>query len=375
MDNFHKTLKQISARCVSLNRAAALALLLLATGCGIHTAPFTDAEGRMIPGSIATMETLAIGGVPQSVWFRGVSQANPILILLHGGPGISESALFRHFNPALEQHFLVVYWEQRGAGRSYHADIPPESMTISRFVSDLDELVAQVTHRFGQDKVVLLGHSWGSALGVIYTARHPQKVAAYVGVAQIADMPHGDQLSYGFALAEAKRRGNTKAVSELEEIGPPPYSPIDERLAVGNWVERFGGVFHASLSTGKLIWAALGTDEANLIDLVKFGQGNRFSLELLDPEISRLDLTQQYRSFDVPIFFLLGRYDRHIPAELAAHYFDTLTAPCKQLVWFEQSAHNPPFEEPDKFNHVLTGQVLPLVQGRASCPKPMLKGP
>lgn len=373
MDNFHKTLKPISARCVSLNRAAALALLLLATGCGIHTAPFTDAEGCMIPGSIASMETLAIGGVPQSVWFRGVSQANPILILLHGGPGISESALFRHFNPTLEQRFLVVYWEQRGAGRSYHADIPPESMTIDRFVRDLDELVAQVTRRFGQDKVVLLGHSWGSALGALYTARHPAKVAAYVGVAQIADMPHGDQLSYGFALAEAKRRGNAKAVSELEEIGPPPYSPIDERLAVGNWVERFGGVFHAGLSTGKLIWAALGTDEANLIDLVKFGQGNRFSLELLDPEISRLDLIQQYRSFEVPIFFLLGRYDRHVPAGLAARYFDTITAPCKQLVWFGQSAHNPPFEEPDKFNQLLTGQVLPLVQGRASCQKPMLK--
>jgi proline iminopeptidase len=375
MNNDRKTAKQGSVGFAFFNRAFALALLLAAAGCGISTEPFTDAEGRIISGSIATMETLTIGGIPQHVWFRGVSRANPPLILLHGGPGASESALFRHFNSALEQHFLVVYWEQRGAGRSYHADIPTESMNIDQFVTDLDELVELVKHRFEQDKVVLLGHSWGTAIGTLYTARHPEKVAAYVGVAQIADMPHRDRLSYQFALAEARRRDNAGAVSELEKIGPPPYASLDDRLTVGDWVERFGGMFHADLSTGKLIWAALGGDEANLIDLVKFGQGNRFSLELLDGEISRLDLTQRYRSFAVPMFFLLGRYDHHVSAMLAAQYFETITAPCKRLVWFEQSAHNPPFEEPDKFNQVLIEQVLPLIQGPATCPDPMKKGP
>jgi pimeloyl-ACP methyl ester carboxylesterase len=129
-------------------------------------------------------------------------------------------------------------------------------------------------------------------------------------------------------------------------------------------MERFGGAFHGNLSTGKLIWAALMTDEASLVDLMKFGQGNRFSLEHLWGEFSQLDLTP-YRSFDVPLFFLLGRFDWQVPALLAAQYFATIDAPCKRLVWFEHSAHHPPFEEPEKFQAVLIGQVLPLVQAQA----------
>ena len=337
--------------------------LLLTAGC-VYTRAFTDTHRRVIPGSVATMEMVTVGGVSQSIWFRGVSRSNPPLILLHGGPGASESALFRYYNAALEQHFLVVYWEQRGTGRSFHADMPPASMTIERFVRDLDEVVALVGRRFGKDKVVLLGHSWGTVLGTIYASRHPEKVLAYVGVAQIADMQQGDRLSFAFALSEARRRGNAKAISALERVGPPPYTSVAERLAVGRWVERFGGVFHAPLSTGKLIGAALSTDEANLIDLVKFGQGNRFSLRQLDAELSQLHLSAHYRAFDVPIYFLLGRYDWHVPAVLAAHYFATIRAPCKRLVWFEASAHNPPFEEPETFNRLLIEEVLPSVDER-----------
>nr|MBS0021469.1 alpha/beta hydrolase [Gammaproteobacteria bacterium] len=344
-------------------------LLLLTSSC-VHTRAFTDAHGRVIPGSVATMERLTVGGITQSIWFRGVSRSNPALILLHGGPGASESALFRSYNSALEQHFLVVYWEQRGAGRSFHSDIPPESMTIDRFVRDLDEVVERVKRRFGKAKVVLLGHSWGTVLGTIYASQRPENVAAYVGVAQISNMAQQRRLAYEFTLAEARRRGNAEAISELEKIGPPPYGSVDHGLRVGTWTERFGGAFHGDLATGKLIWSALNTDEANLIDLIKFGQGNRFSLRHLEGEISQLDLSHRYRSFEVPIVFLLGRYDWHLPAVLAEQYFDRIQAPCKRLIWFEQSAHNPPFEEPDRFNQVLAEQVLPLVRGDTTCPRP-----
>ena len=254
----------------------ALILVFLATGC-VHTLPFTDVNGRVIPGSVATMESATIGGIPQSLWFRGVSRSDPALILLHGGPGTSESALFRHYNSALEHHFLVVYWEQRGTGRSFNPAISPQTMTIAQFVRDLDEVVELVRRRFGKDKVVLLAHSWGTVLGTIYAARYPEKVSVYVGIAQVANAPQGRRLSYDFALSEAKKRNNAKAVSELMAIGPPPYDSVDEKLTTGKWVERFGGMFRSDLSTGKLIWAALGADEANLIDLVAFGRGNRFS--------------------------------------------------------------------------------------------------
>lgn len=352
-----------------LTRASAPALLALATlldtGCGVHTAPFRDASGGVLPGSIASMETHVIGGVEQSLWFRGEDVRDPALVLLHGGPGISESALFRHFDAELERHFLVVYWDQRGAGRSFHADIPPESMTIARLLADLDEVLRLVERRFGKRRVVLLGHSWGTVLGTIYAARHPERVAAYVGVAQIADMAQGDRLAWEFASAEAHRRGCDAALAELRAIGPRPRS-VDEKLRLGTWVERFGGVFHAELSTGRLIWAALATEEANLADLVYFGRGNRFSLERLWDQYSRVRLRGRWVRFAVPVFFLLGRHDRHVPAELAAAYFTEIEAPRRRLVWFERSAHNPPFEEPEEFVRVLVEEVLPLAREEVS---------
>jgi proline iminopeptidase len=330
----------------------ALALLLFFSSCGIHTAPFRDKHGARIPNSVATMTDVVVGGISQRLWFRGLDVRNPAIVLLHGGPGASETALFRHYNADLERSFLMVYWEQRATGRSYHDNIPPETMTIDRFVRDLDEVVEIVRRRFQKDRVVLLGHSWGTAIGIIYAARFPEKVAAYVGVSQVADMREGERLSYEFARSEAARRGNRSATKALARIGAPPHT-VDEMLTSRKWVERFGGSFHGDLSTGTLIWAALRMDEANLIDLIKFGQGNRFSLKHLWNEFREFDADDRLTSFRAPIFFLLGRHDWQVPATLAERYFEKIDAPQKRLVWFEQSAHNPPFEEPALFNRTL----------------------
>jgi pimeloyl-ACP methyl ester carboxylesterase len=339
---------------------AAPAFLTFSTACAVHTAPFRDDRGFQIPGSVAMMTNAVIGGVEQRLWFRGVNAAKPAVILLHGGPGASEAALFRHFNADLEHAFLMVYWEQRGTGRSFRDSIPPESMTIDQFVRDLDEVVELVRARFHKDRVVLLGHSWGSVVGLVYTARHPGKVAAYVGVGQVADMREGERLSYEFALREAHRRNDRDAIKALHEIGAPPHG-VDAMLTSRKWVERFGGSFYASLSTGKLIWAALQTDEANVIDLIKFGRGNRFSLDHLWEEFRAFDIDDRLTRFEIPIVFMLGRHDWQVPAVLAARYFERIHAPEKRLVWFEQSAHNPPFEEPARFNRAVVETVSRLV--------------
>ena len=151
---------------------------------------------------------------------RGESLANPPLIMLHGGPGLSETGFFRHFNAPLEKSFTVVYWDQRGAGKSFDRNIPRSSMTVEQFIADLDELVDAVRKRLGKTKVAIFGHSWGSALGVLYAARFPEKVAAYVGSGQIGDWPAGESASYAFALAEAQRRGNRRAVREAARDRP-----------------------------------------------------------------------------------------------------------------------------------------------------------
>jgi pimeloyl-ACP methyl ester carboxylesterase len=195
----------------------------------------------------------------------------------------------------------------------------------------------------------------------LYAARHPEKVAAYVGVGQVADMREGERLSYEFALREARRRNDRDAIKALQEIGTPPHS-VDAMLTSRKWVERFGGSSHANLSTGKLIWAALQTDEANLLDLVKFGRGNRFSLEHLWEEFSAFDIDDRLTRFETPIVFILGRHDWQVPSVLAARYFERIHAPDKRLVWFEESAHNPPFEEPERFNRAVVDALTPLIR-------------
>jgi pimeloyl-ACP methyl ester carboxylesterase len=145
------------------------------------TQPFRGPTGESVPGSIAEVDYLQLGGLDQWVMIRGERLTNPPLILLHGGPGFTETHFFRRFNAPLERAFTLVYWDQRGSGKSFDNKIPRSSMTVEQFIADLDELVEAACERVGKRKVAIFGHSWGSALGVLYAARFPEKVAAYVG--------------------------------------------------------------------------------------------------------------------------------------------------------------------------------------------------
>ena len=142
------------------------------------TPQFRGAEGEVLKGSIAELGFLRLGGLDQWVMIRGESLDNPPLILLHGGPGFTETCLFRHFNAPLEKHFTVVYWDQRGAGKSFDHKAPRSSMTVEQFIADLDALVDAVCSRTGKDKVAIYGHSWGSASRNIRSSICPTRCAA-----------------------------------------------------------------------------------------------------------------------------------------------------------------------------------------------------
>jgi pimeloyl-ACP methyl ester carboxylesterase len=305
---------------------------------------------------------MPIGGVDQWVMVRGRSRDNPLLIVLHGGPGSPETPLFRACNTALEDAYVVVYWDQRGAGRSHHKAIPPASMTTERFVADLDELVDAMLAKFGRRQVVVLGHSWGSALGTIYAARFPAKVAAYVGVGQVADMAASEAASYAFTLAEAERRGHTAALKALKAIGPPPHD-IKGVGVERRWLMAFGGATGPGFSLVRLTWKALRTPEASPLDLVRLLQGSSFSIKCMWDELVAADLPRDYRRFEVPMFFILGRYDHQVVADVSAAYFDVIEAPHKQLFWLEHSGHFAPFEEPAAFNHAMIEVVRPIAIG------------
>jgi pimeloyl-ACP methyl ester carboxylesterase len=321
------------------------------------TPPFRGPQGEPLPGSIAEIQYLRLGGLDQWVMIRGESLANPPLILLHGGPGLTETCLFRHYNAPLEKRFTVVYWDQRGSGKSFDRNIPRSSMTVEQFIADLDELVDVVCTRVGQDKVAIFGHSWGSALGVLYAARFPEKVAAYVGSGQIGDWQEGESLSYAFALAEAQRQSNRKALQELRAIGPPPYN-AQALWTERTWLQRFEG--NLSLpSLWNLGRVFLGGTEYSVFDLPNLMRGFRFSLDTMWAEVSRLNLLQLVPELQMPVFFFLGRHDHWVPPETSVAYFDALTAPSKRLEWFETSGHEPFVDEPAKFNALMAELVRP----------------
>lgn len=324
------------------------------------TPPFRDSDGNVVAGSLATMERITLGGVDQSVTIRGRSSKAPILIWLHGGPGMDATGMWRFHNAVLEDHFLVVYWTQRGTGRSYSSEIPVKSMNRGQFVADLDQLVGILKRRFGQEKVVLAGHSWGTSIGVAYVQAHPENVAAYVGIGQIVNGAEGERRSYNFTVAEAKKRGDDQALAELARIGPPPY-PTESMLIQRGWLDKFGGAWHKPTTFFQLMLTSFKASEMTWYDGIKLNPGIDFSLGALGPEIDRVDWIGTARRFPVPVFIAAGRYDRNTDSGLAHEYFEKIEAPTKRFKWFEQSAHSPPFEEPAAFNAFMIDEVLPEV--------------
>lgn len=325
------------------------------------TPAFLDSAGKATQGSVATMERVTLGGVQQSITIRGRDAKAPILIWLHGGPGMDATGMWRYYNAALEDHFVVVYWTQRGTGRSYSSNIPAKSMSLGQFVADLDQLVDILKRRLGADKIVLAGHSWGTNIGVAYSQAHPEKVSAYVGIGQIANAAEGERRTYAFTLAEAKKRNDVKALAELNRIGPPPY-PVESLLVQRGWLEKFGGAWHKPTSFFQLLLTSYKASEMTWYDGVKFQAGVDFSLDALEPEIEKFDWMGTATRFAVPVFIVAGRHDHNTDANLAHEYFEKIDAPLKQFKWFEQSAHSPPFEEPQAFNDFMIREVLPIIR-------------
>jgi pimeloyl-ACP methyl ester carboxylesterase len=319
------------------------------------TRPFRGPDGRILPDSIAEVGYRRVGGIEQWVMIRGESTENPPLILLHGGPGMSETGFFRRYLPPLERSFTLVFWDQRGAGKSFDRGIPPESMTTEQFVADLDDLVEHVRERLGSERVAIFGHSWGSVLGVLYATRFPDKVAAYVGSGQIGDWAAAESSSYEYALAEAERTESRGAVKKLREIGPPPYAPdavFTERTCLARLEGRMAP--RSLLKTGRDV---LGCKECSVLDLWGSMRGFRFSMNQMWSEVSYLNLIELAPALNMPVFFLLGRNDHWVPAETSVAYFEALTAPAKRLAWFERSGHEPFVDEPAKFNAEMAERV------------------
>jgi proline iminopeptidase len=299
---------------------------------------------------VDSSEYLDASGARLFLMTRGAQRRAPILLWLHGGPGGAERPLFRYFNGGLEDHFVIAYWDQRGAGRSFDPQADVHELTVARHVADLDIVIDHLRRSFDRDRIVLIGHSWGATLALLYAHAHPEKLSAIVCVAPMVSTRAQERAQYGFVSAEASRRHDEEALARLREIGAPPHQTAAQVLAMERLAARYGGVFHRepnriwTMANG--VWRGLVTPW----EIPSFIHANEASLEAMNRELQELDLAGSVPRLETPVFFFLGRHDRHVEATVAAAYLEKLQAPLKRAVWFENAAHNAPFEEPDLFN-------------------------
>lgn len=314
---------------------------------------------------INSLEKVRIGGIEQWISIRGWNREHPVLLLLHGGPGFPGMP-FAHVTAELEKHFIVVRWDQRGAGKSYSTSIPERSMNVEQFVADTLELTDLLRQRLNRSRILLGAHSWGTIIGALAVAQSPERFSAYISISQAADAAESERLMYRWALEKARAAGNQRAISELTALGLPPYKEFADYDRMTDWISRFSSMEHQPVSRSQFVRLALESPLYSWGDLVRIALGAKFSFSQLWREVFyEVDLFTQVPRIEVPVFFFLGRHDHTATASaaLAERYFAALDAPRgKQLIWFEDSGHWPHLEEPERFEQAVikaAGAALP----------------
>jgi pimeloyl-ACP methyl ester carboxylesterase len=342
-----------------LKIAAALVAIVIAA---LAIWALLPARTSPIPGeyAIAAIEQVELGGFRQTILLRGHDVRRPLLLYLHGGPGGAHMSLAPFYSAELERHFVVVHWDQRGAGASCEG-VDPATLSLDQIVADTLELAESLRARFGQP-LVLLGHSWGSLVGALAAQRRPDLFSAYVGVGQLVNLRRNEEISYRWVLEEAKRRGDATALHALEEIGAPPYASQDELGVQRGYLMRWGGSIHDFAQARAALPAFLFGREYTLATRLRFMGCFGQSMDRIWDSIQDVDLTSDVPRLELPVVLLIGRDDYNTPSELTAEWAKQLQAPHLEVLWFDGVGHVLPLENRDGFQRALIERVLPLTR-------------
>jgi proline iminopeptidase len=332
------------------------------------TAIIAEARRVVTPNGVERLEKVRIGGIDQWVSVRGTDRRNPVLIHIHGGPGYISIPMSWWFSRGWEEYFTVVQWDQRAAGKTYLLSDPAviaPTITMDRMLADAEELTTWARRELGKEKVFVLGHSWGSYLGLELAKRHPDWVHAYIGVGQLTDGPASERRGWQFALDAATRAGNHEAIRELEAIAPyaaPGQKiPLKDLYTQRKWLGEYGAVMaYRKGNSAESHLARLSPDYTDA-EIGHIWDGNAFAAPYLLTDVVGLDLSTT-RKLDCPLLLFLGRHDLNVNSEVAAQWFAKVEAPQKHLVWFEHSAHLPMTEEPGKFLISLVNYARPIAE-------------
>lgn len=337
---------------MNANRILLIVLILLTVLAWILP-PFTTGIKHNKEAGIGEKVFLEVGGIKQGMIIKGNDMQNPILLFLSGGPGIPEYFLNYQYPTFLEDEFIVCFWDWRGTGLSYSKSIPPESMTHEQFVSDTVEVTKYLCERFKTDKIYLAAHSFGTSIGIQVINEYPELYHGYLAIGQMADQPHSEQIAYEYMLSQCKKENNLPLLRQLEKnpVSTESYFCSGTRdkamhiLGIGT-TRRMKSVI-----TG-IFFPSLRMTDYTLKERINIWRGKAFVNQTMQ-DIYTFNAFEIVKSVDVPVYFLAGKYDYTCCYELQKEYFDFLEAPEKYFYTFENSAHSPLFEEPEKTEKII----------------------
>jgi proline iminopeptidase len=323
------------------------------------TAPIVGGDGEPLAGSLAELVTVPIGGHDQVMMIRGRNVGNPVLLYLTGGPGGTDMGAIRR-DVGLEQDFVVVTWDQRGAGKSYAALDPTDTFTSDPLVADTIEVTNYLRDRFDENKIYLVGQSWGSTLGVLAAQQRPDLYHAFVGVGQMVSQRETDILFWEDTIAWAEETGNTGLAQSLRSNGPPPYEDLNQYAGVISHEHDWNA--YPELDLGNEMPAILFVPEYTFMDRINAFKGFLDTNGTLYPQLQSIDFRQDVPALGVPFYMVLGEHEARGRAVLADEWFNMLDAPAKQRFVFEGSGHRAHFDQPGRFAELMA-DVLETTMG------------
>ncbi|HWM70865.1 MAG TPA: alpha/beta hydrolase [Steroidobacteraceae bacterium] len=334
----------------------------------------SDMRRIVNPKGVERLEKVRIGGIDQWLNIRGQDRRNPVLLMIHGGPGFVSMPLSWYFQRGWEEYFTVVQWDQRGSGKTYTSNDPVKiapGMTPERMYQDADEVILWLRKEFGKDKIFVLGHSWGSSIGLTVAKRHPEWLHAYIGMAQMTNSPESERRGWQFALEHAEADHNEQAIHDLRALAPYAVDgkplPLKDLYLQRKWLDYYGGAI-AWKRDFKVESAAVRlSPEYTDADVRSFGDGNEFSEQYLLAQAIMTDFST-VTTLKCPLILFSGRHDYNVSSTVGAEWFERVQAPSKRLVWFESSAHEIMDEEPGKLLLSLVEYARPIAQRAGDVP-------
>ncbi len=344
----NRTTRRSRVRRVAWSLACGLAFNVLALSAAAAQGPTRGVDQTSF---------VSIGGIDQWVSVQGLDRSNPVLLVVHGGPGESQWPVADRYRP-WQRAFTVVLWDQRGSGRTYGrygAQTP--DFSLDRIASDGIELAEYLTRTLGKQRVIVLGHSWGSDVAVQMVQRRPDLFAAYVGTGQVASWEATSHQQYELALARARRDGDAAAIAKLESNGRPDPRDPKHAFAVDLWL-AMAATDRAWIQSLRASLPALKVTHPK--DIQDFEDGFRFSVARALPDQMKTDLPRTARTFAVAFFVIQGQDDVMTPTRAAVDYFDRVAAPVKELVLIPEAGHFAFMTAPEAFLEALVAKVRPV---------------